>query len=136
MSWAAFWVIEVMSQPWFGHKKVAFLAASQSFTAETDVVLLAVHLFKKAFTTGATSGSSSSGSADGFQYEIGGALNCLANICTPELAQELLSDFVWYAEQQSALHPQKSRVGPVQNFQTMAQGPAAVVSASQGEIGG
>ena len=47
MSWAAFWMIEGMALPWFGHKRVAFLAASQSFTPETEVTLLSVHLFKK-----------------------------------------------------------------------------------------
>ena len=47
MSWAAFWMVEAMAQPWFGHKRVAFLAASQSFTPDTEVTLLSVHLFKK-----------------------------------------------------------------------------------------
>ena len=47
MSWAAFWVVEVMSQPWFGHKRLAYLAASQSFTVDTEVALLTVHSFKK-----------------------------------------------------------------------------------------
>jgi AP-3 complex subunit delta-1 len=47
MSWAAFWMVEVMALPWFGHKRVAFMAASQCFTPETEVSLLTTHLFKK-----------------------------------------------------------------------------------------
>jgi AP-3 complex subunit delta-1 len=50
MSWAAFWMVEGMALPWFGHKRVAFLAASQCFTPETEVTLLSVHLFKKVRT--------------------------------------------------------------------------------------
>lgn len=47
MSWAAFHVIEVMSQERFGLKRVGFLAASQSFTATTDVIVLCTQLLKK-----------------------------------------------------------------------------------------
>ena len=66
MAWAAFWVVEVMSQPWFGHKRIAFLAASQTFTPQTEVTLLTVHLFKKAFTAGSSGQSSLAGSSDGY----------------------------------------------------------------------
>lgn len=38
---------QVMSQPWFGHRRVGYLAASLSFTSETDVILLTTHLFRK-----------------------------------------------------------------------------------------
>lgn len=88
MEWAAFWVVEVMSQAWFGHKRVAYLAASQSFGETTEVSLLTVHSFKKAFTV---TGANSQGLAEG-SYEVAAAINCLANIVNPELAQELLSD--------------------------------------------
>jgi hypothetical protein len=68
MAWAAFWVVEVMSQPWFGHKRIAFLAASQTFTPQTEVTLLTVHLFKKAFTAGSSGQSSLAGSSDGYFF--------------------------------------------------------------------
>lgn len=89
MGWAAFHVIEVMSQSWFGDKRVGYLAANVSFTQSTDVVLLTTHLFRKAFTGGTSSGTLQT---DTMQFETGAALNCLANIVTAGLAQDLLSD--------------------------------------------
>jgi len=89
MSWASFRVIEVMSASWFGHKRVGYLAAALSFTPQTDVILLATHLFRKAFTQNV---STDSATTEGLKYETGAALSCLANICTPDLAQDLLSD--------------------------------------------
>lgn len=47
ISWASFNMIEVMSQPTFTPKRIGYLAASQSFTDETDVLMLATNLFKK-----------------------------------------------------------------------------------------
>ena len=47
VSWAAFNIIEVMSQPLFTSKRVGYLAASQTFTSQTDVLMLATNLFKK-----------------------------------------------------------------------------------------
>ncbi len=47
ISFAHFNVVEVMSQPSFSDRRLAYLAASLSFTADTDVILLTVHLFKK-----------------------------------------------------------------------------------------
>jgi AP-3 complex subunit delta-1 len=37
MSWAAFQVVEVMSQPRFAHKRIGYLAACQSFQQDTEV---------------------------------------------------------------------------------------------------
>lgn len=68
MSWASFHVVEVMSQTWFGHKRVGYLAASVSFTQDTDVTLLTTHLFRKGFSGGQSSGSAQT---DGLQYEAG-----------------------------------------------------------------
>lgn len=56
---------------------------AQSFTESTDVILLTTNLFKKEF-------SSSSNN----QYEIGMAINCLANIATKDLARDCISDLV------------------------------------------
>ena len=59
------------------------LNVAQSFTESTDVILLTTNLFKKEF-------SSSSNN----QYEIGMAINCLANIATKDLARDCISDLV------------------------------------------
>ncbi|CAK4580479.1 unnamed protein product [Aphanomyces euteiches] len=81
MSWAAFHTVEVMSYERFAHKRIGYLAASQSFTQGTDVVLLCTNLFKKEF-----------GSVN--EYEVGLALNAMANICTLDLARDLLGDIL------------------------------------------
>jgi len=47
MSWASFHVLEVMSSPKFMQKRVGYLAATQSFTTETDVLMLTTNLIKK-----------------------------------------------------------------------------------------
>ena len=47
MSWASFASIEVMSSPRFAHKRIAYLAASQGFEDDTEVILLATNLLKK-----------------------------------------------------------------------------------------
>jgi len=80
-SWAAFNIIEVMSQPTFTAKRIGFLSASQTFTGSTDVLMLATNLFKKDI------GSSN-------PYESGIAINSLANVCTPDLARDLAPDIV------------------------------------------
>ncbi|ELR18756.1 adaptin subfamily protein [Acanthamoeba castellanii str. Neff] len=72
ISWAAFNIVEVMSQPTFTNKRIGYLAASQSFHEGTEVVMLTTSLFKKALTVP----------------------NHLANICTPDLARDLAADIV------------------------------------------
>ena len=74
MSWADFHVVEVMSQQRFAHKRVGYLAASQSFQRDTEVVLLTTNLLKKEF-----------GSLQ--FYDIGQALNCMMNIVNKDLAR-------------------------------------------------
>jgi AP-3 complex subunit delta-1 len=86
MSWASFATIEVMSSPRFGHKRIGCLAASQGFTQDTDVILLTTNSLKKQLKS-ASSGSSMDG-----VYETGLAVNCVANIVTEELAQDLLPE--------------------------------------------
>lgn len=81
VSWAAFAIVETMSQARFAHKRIGYLAACQCFSESTDVVLLTTNLLKKEFQS--TS-----------QYEVGLALNCLANIVTRDLARDLLQDTV------------------------------------------
>lgn len=81
MSWASFHIVEVMSYERFWHKRIGYTAACQSFRQDTEVVLLCTNLLKKEF-----------GSAN--PYEIGLAINALANIATSDLARDLLSDIV------------------------------------------
>ena len=47
MSWASFASIELMSSSRFAHKRIAYLAASQGFNQDTDVILLTTNLLKK-----------------------------------------------------------------------------------------
>ncbi|KAH8056117.1 hypothetical protein JL721_10081 [Aureococcus anophagefferens] len=81
VSWASFAIVETMSQARFAHKRIGYLAACQCFSESTDVVLLTTNLLKKEFQS--TS-----------QYEVGLAVNCLANIVTKDLARDLLQDSV------------------------------------------
>lgn len=81
MSWAAFNVVEVMSCTKFSGKRVGYLAASQSFHEGTDVIIICTNLIRKDMTSPNT-------------WEAGLAINCLANICTPDLARDLAADVV------------------------------------------
>ena len=83
ISWSAFAIIEVMSQPRFAHKRIGFLAANQSFNDQTEVLMLTTNLFKKEFT-----------SHSGTPYDIGVAINSLANIANLDLARDCISDLV------------------------------------------
>jgi AP-3 complex subunit delta-1 len=81
MQWASFHIVEVMSSPGFAHKRLGYLGASVSFNDDTEVVLLCTNMFKKDFS-------------DANPYVVGLAINCLANICTTDLARDLVSDVV------------------------------------------
>ena len=81
MSWASFNVVEVMCCPRFGFKRVGYLAANQSFTDSTDVLMLATNLIRKDFST------------KNF-YEAALALNCISNVCTHDLGRDLAADVV------------------------------------------
>lgn len=50
MSWASFHVLEVMSSSRHLQKRIGYLAAAQSFRAETEVLMLATNLLKKVST--------------------------------------------------------------------------------------
>lgn len=81
MEWAAFNVLEVVSNPNFSLKRSGYLAASQCFTKDTDVMILTSQTFRKDLKSGN-------------QYEAGLAIQCLSNICTPDLARDLVSEIV------------------------------------------
>jgi len=81
ISWASFKIVEVMSAVKFTSKRIGYLAASQSFHEGTDVIMLATNQIRKDFL-----------SAN--QNEAYLALNCLSNICTPDLARDLANDIL------------------------------------------
>jgi AP-3 complex subunit delta-1 len=81
ISWAAFRVVEVMSQSKFGPKRAGYLAASQSFHEGTEVTMLVTNLLRKDFHSGN-------------QYEAGVALATLSIIATPDLARDLAPDLL------------------------------------------
>ncbi|KAF8627249.1 hypothetical protein AX15_004456 [Amanita polypyramis BW_CC] len=75
MNWASFHVVEVMSSPKYHLKSVGYLAATQSFQQDTDVLMLTTNLLKKDL---------SSTPAD-----VAITLNGLSAIVTPDLARDL-----------------------------------------------
>jgi AP-3 complex subunit delta-1 len=86
MGWAAFFVVEVMSHQKFTTKRIAYLAAAQTYGPNSEVALLTTHLIRKDF----------SGTKTGREtvYDAGNALNCLSNICSPGLARDLAPDII------------------------------------------
>ena len=68
-----------MSNPKLYIKKIGYLAATQSFDENTEVVLLLGNLLKKDM-----------GSKD--MFAVAHALDCLANLVTEELANVLVTD--------------------------------------------
>lgn len=82
ISWAAFNTVEAMSVHNFAQKRIGYMVATQAIKKNADVVLLTTNLFKKDLA-----------SCDS-PFESGVAMNCLSNICTPELARDLASDVV------------------------------------------
>ncbi|KAJ1950821.1 AP-3 complex subunit delta, partial [Linderina macrospora] len=79
MNWANFNVVEVMSSAKFGEKRSGYLAATQSFNQDTDVLMLATNLIRKDL------------SSSNFM-EVSIALDGLAQIATAELAMDLFDD--------------------------------------------
>ncbi|KAJ1953946.1 AP-3 complex subunit delta, partial [Linderina pennispora] len=79
MNWANFNVVEVMSSAKFSEKRAGYLAASQSFNQDTDVLMLATNLIRKDL-------------ASTNFMEVSVALDGLAQIATAELAMDLFDD--------------------------------------------
>lgn len=78
---ASFHMLEVMASPQFHIKSIGYLAASQCFSQDTEVLILATNLIKKDLRSP--------------QYlDISVALNGLSHIITPDLAQHLGPDIV------------------------------------------
>ncbi|VVT43800.1 uncharacterized protein SAPINGB_P000152 [Magnusiomyces paraingens] len=81
MSWASFHVLEVMSSSRFQQKRIGYLAATQSFRDDTDVLMLTTNLLKKDLNSV-------------HHLEIAVALGGAASIVTPSLAQDLSDDII------------------------------------------
>lgn len=97
MSWAAFHVVEVMSMPRFCHKKIGYLAASQSFHEDTEVLLLITNQLRKDLIS--TN-----------EYEASLALECLSRIATPDLARDLMSEVFTMLGSSKALLKKKATI--------------------------
>ncbi|PWW76142.1 Adaptor protein complex AP-3 delta subunit [Tuber magnatum] len=81
MSWASFHVLEVMSSPKFLQKRVGYLAATQSFTIATDVLMLTTNLIKKDLSSS-------------YPPETALAINGTSHIASPSLARDLSPDLL------------------------------------------
>ncbi|KAG8779194.1 AP-3 complex subunit delta [Ceratobasidium sp. 428] len=79
MRWASFYVVEVMSSPKFHLKAVGYLAAVQSFTSDTDVLMLTTNLLKKDLSSAAPA-------------SLPVALNGFSHLATADLSRDLASD--------------------------------------------
>ncbi|CAE6442234.1 unnamed protein product [Rhizoctonia solani] len=79
MRWASFYVVEVMSSPKFHLKAVGYLAAVQSFTADTDVLMLTTNLLKKDLS-------------NAMAPTLPMVLNGFSHLTTPDLSRDLASD--------------------------------------------
>ncbi|KAJ1645263.1 AP-3 complex subunit delta [Coemansia asiatica] len=79
MNWANFNIVEVMASSRFNEKRAGYLAATQSFHQETDVLMLTTNLIRKDL-------------ASSNVMEVSVALDGLAQIVTPEQATDLFED--------------------------------------------
>ncbi|KAG5641635.1 hypothetical protein DXG03_004558 [Asterophora parasitica] len=80
MGWASFHVVEVMSSSRFHLKSVGYLAATQSFNEDTDVLMLTTNLLKK--DLGST------------PADVAVTLNGVSHIVTPDLARDLSPELI------------------------------------------
>ncbi|KAF2083854.1 Adaptor protein complex AP-3 delta subunit [Saccharata proteae CBS 121410] len=81
MSWASFNVLEVMSSQKYFQKKVGYLAAVQSFRADTEVLMLAENLLKKDINSPTPN-------------TIALPLMAIPHVINPSMANSLLSDLL------------------------------------------
>lgn len=79
IAFASFHIVEVMSSPDFASKRIGYLAAAQSFSPTTDVLLLTTNQFKKDLTNGKLQDCSQ-------------ALTCLGKLVTEDLGRDLEKD--------------------------------------------
>ncbi|KIY50457.1 Adaptor protein complex AP-3 delta subunit, partial [Fistulina hepatica ATCC 64428] len=80
MGWASFHVLEVMSSPKYHLKCVGYLAAVQSFTTDTDVLMLMTNTLKKDLSSSPS--------------DVSLALNGISHVVTPELGRDLAPELI------------------------------------------
>ncbi|XP_041973571.1 AP-3 complex subunit delta isoform X2 [Aricia agestis] len=81
ISWAIFNVIEVMSSNKFTYKRIGYLAASQSFHADSELLMLTTNMIRKDLNAQN-------------QYEAGLALSGLSCFISHDLARDLANDIM------------------------------------------
>ncbi|XP_065844476.1 AP-3 complex subunit delta-1-like [Oscarella lobularis] len=81
ISWAAFNIVEVMSSQKFTHKRIGYLAATQCFHDETDVLMLTTNMIKKDMSSHNL-------------YDAGTALTGLSCFVSNDLARDLANDLM------------------------------------------
>lgn len=79
ITWAAFNIIEVMSSSKFTFKRVGYLAASQSFHEELDILMLTTNMIRKDLCSMN-------------MYDAGVSLSGFSCFVTPDLARDLAND--------------------------------------------
>ncbi|CAK9814852.1 AP-3 complex subunit delta-1 [Anthophora quadrimaculata] len=81
ISWAGFNIIEVMSSAKFTYKRIGYLAASQSFHADTELLMLTTNMIRKDLNSQN-------------QYDAGLALSGLSCFISSDLARDLVNDIM------------------------------------------
>ncbi|XP_068968798.1 AP-3 complex subunit delta-1 [Bombus flavifrons] len=81
ISWAGFNIIEVMSSAKFTYKRIGYLTASQSFHADTELLMLTTNMIRKDLNSQN-------------QYDAGLALSGLSCFISSDLARDLVNDIM------------------------------------------
>ncbi|XP_012236054.1 AP-3 complex subunit delta-1 isoform X2 [Linepithema humile] len=81
ISWAGFNIIEVMSSAKFTYKRIGYLSASQSFHADTELLMLTTNMIRKDLNSQN-------------QYDAGLALSGLSCFISSDLARDLVHDIM------------------------------------------
>lgn len=79
IGWAAFNIIEVMSSERFTHKRIGYLAASQCFSNNTEVLMLTINMIRRDLCSRNV-------------YETGCAMTGLSCFVSNEVGRELFND--------------------------------------------
>nr|CAD7586612.1 unnamed protein product [Timema genevievae] len=81
ISWAGFNIIEVMSSSKFTYKRIGYLASSQCFHTDTELLMLTTNMIRKDLNSQN-------------QYDAGLALSGLSCFISPDLARDLANDIM------------------------------------------
>lgn len=79
IGWASFNIVEVMSSERFTHKRIGYLAASQCFSNNTEVLMLTINMIRRDLCARNI-------------YETGCAMSGLSCFVSHEIARELFND--------------------------------------------